>query len=97
MSIFPFVPSTPNFTPRINNIGVFSVNNVVDKSSVTVGDSSIGDILSHRKLNEGFGAVLGNANLIPASINLLFDADMFDQTGPQVQNKFSPTGVSVSS
>jgi len=89
MSIFPYVPSAPDFTPRLNNIGVFSVNNVINNSMVTIGDSGIGDILSHRKINEGFGAVYGNANLIPASMNLVFDADMFDQNGSHCLNKLS--------
>ena len=93
MSIFPYLPSAPDFTPRMNNIGVFRVNNVINNSTVTIGDSGIGDILSHRKINKGFGSVLGNANLIPASMNLIFDADMFDQNGSQCLNKITARDV----
>ena len=89
MSIFPSIPSAPDFTPRYNSIGVFTVNNVVNNSLVSIGDSGIGDILNHRKVNEGFGSVMGNANLIPASINLICDADVFDQNGSQCLNKLS--------
>ena len=87
MSVFPNIPLVPDFTPRINNIGVFCVHNVINNSMVTIGDSSIGDILSHRKINAGFGSVLGNANLIPASMNLVGDTDMFDQNGSQCINR----------
>lgn len=89
MGFFPFAAPLPSFTPRFVNIGAFQVNTVTNNSILAIGDGSLGDVLCHHKLNQGFGIILGNANIIPANANLVCDPDVFDQTGSINQGKLT--------
>lgn len=71
--------------PRVVNVGAMQINTVNNYSLVTIGDSGIGDVLSHKKLNVGFGMIYGCGNLVPASCNLILDPDVFDHNGNQLQ------------
>lgn len=85
---FPAASRTSEFDPRFVNIGFLNISNVTGSSSVAIGgDGNYGDLFSHSKLNQGFGTVFGNANLMPANLNLVFDPDVADQIGPQLQNE----------
>lgn len=65
--------------PRLINIGAVQINAVTDNAAITVGDSTSGDTFIHQKMNKGFGMVFGNANLIPANLNIVCDTDVIDQ------------------
>ena len=74
---------TPGVRSSSGNLGPLLVNAISDKSFVVIGQNNPGDFLTLNKLNNVFGVVFGNANLIPTCLNLVIDPDCLDQFGPQ--------------
>jgi hypothetical protein len=71
------------------NLGAFVVNTLSDNSSAAGHDSNYGNLQKVKKLNQGFGTVLGSANLIMSCFNFVFDPDVADTVS--LQSEFDPS------
>lgn|GEM_PF-1527099 len=90
MGLFtPGFASQPFGAPQFITLGALQINGVSDNSNAVVGRFVSGDYLSIRKLNNGFGLLFGNANLVPSCLNLVIDPDGIDQFSPQNQVRTS--------